>query len=218
MKISKEYIHVLLSFLLFLIVAAGDTFFAENTFDYELNRKTLVDVIHNNFPKIKDSIATAIVFLLLGYSFFRFIFIDPSVVTYMFILISIMFFFRIFAFTITQVPPTYVKGDKDRNQCRRTVLNHVGFSLTKSDSGCTDYMFSAHTAITIIAGMMVILFSKYPLEVALFACIIPINLFLISSSRLHYTSDVYISTIITSLLLVALPFKHFVHGINQLEF
>ena len=219
MKINKEYYYVLLSLLLFLLISTLDTFFAENTIDYELNEKTLVDVIHNNFKSnVSQSIPNNIVLFIFCYSILRFIFIDPNVVSYMFILLSIIFLLRLFAFTVTQTPPPYSKYDKKRYEtCHRTVLGHLGLSISKSYASCIDSMFSGHAATSIIAAMMIILFSKYVLEVVIFILLIIINLFLISVSRLHYTSDVYISSIITGLLLFAFPFTSFVKVINKIN-
>ena len=68
MKINKEYYYVLLSLLLFLLISTLDTFFAENTIDYELNEKTLVDVIHNNFKSnVSQSIPNNIVLFIFCY-------------------------------------------------------------------------------------------------------------------------------------------------------
>ena len=121
----------------------------------------------------------------------------------MFILLSIILLFRLFSFTVTQTPPPYSKEDIKRYKtCHRTVLGHFGLNLSKVNSSCIDSMFSGHAATTIIAAMMVILFSNYPIEVIFFSFLIPINLFFISASKLHFTSDVYISSIITALLLI----------------
>ena len=66
MKVNKEYYYVFITFIIYFLIGLLDTFFAENTFDYELKDKTLVDIIHNNFRgNYSQSIPNNLVFFIL---------------------------------------------------------------------------------------------------------------------------------------------------------
>ena len=83
--------------------------------------------------------------------------------------------------------------------CKRNLLSHLGISFSKFPDVCVDNMFSGHTSHIIVAITIILLYSSYTIERIGLTLLGLLSLIAIITSRLHYTADVIVATIISSL-------------------
>jgi hypothetical protein len=195
----------LLSIVYYIFVGLLSLFVAENIADIEWNKFTLYDIIHEHTkPEPHPDIPTYIVYFFILYIVFRWMFIRPELVGLFFLLVAMLFTLRLFTFTSTLTPPTELKENVWRDKhCKRDLMGHLGFSFSKGNNNCIGNMFSGHASHTIMALMIILYFSKYMYEKVFLTLLALINLVLIITSRLHYTSDVIVGSSLASLLFVA---------------
>lgn len=203
------WVALLISLIFYGIAGLLDEFISENISDKVYNQKPLYDFIHKNFKRyISFENVTKILTLVMIIFVIRFTtFGDKRVVVLFFVLMAILYLFRSLTFSLTQTPPP----EKDAsNVCARNkygVIKGWMFSFKSLDETCIDNMFSGHASTILVICLLVLKYSPYLLEKILIGVFTPIYLFLITSSRIHYTSDVIVSIIITTLLFIAFPKK-----------
>ena len=201
----KNYSTLAFSGLSYIVMAIITTFVVENIDDKEWDTPTLYDVVHESVPVYPPKwITDHFVFFFMIYTIFRWGFIDIDYLSIYFLSLTILLAFRLVTFTVTQTPPPTKIGSKYREKhCRKKILPHVGFTLNKYVYSCVDNMFSAHTAHIMVALTLIMLFSDNFAEKLALGLISLVSIFSITSSRLHYTSDVVVSSMLSPLVVFA---------------
>ena len=185
--------------------------------------KTLPDIIHNNistennlFLHLADYGLQIMSFLWLGCILYSLYFNTIPTLKYIIIItgfLSSIMILRNIAYSATIVPPT-AQGCKSASH--NLVFNP--FKLFKDEdkesNECVDYMFSGHVImiLLIVYSLLFTIISKntffnWNIFKILLSLMTPLMIFSVSASRLHYTSDVFISVIITSLFFYIVYIK-----------
>ena len=187
-------IAYILSSLLTIVVS-------ENIADVETHNHTLHDIVHSNFSIFpSEKRCNYIVYTYIGYHIIRWGLEDHKKISLYFLSLACLLLMRIITFTVTQTPPPRYEDDKWRiNHCKRNVLSHIGISFNDVNYTCIDNMFSGHAAHIVVAASIILLYSNNNIERIIVSIITLISLFSIVSGRLHYTSDVVVSTIVSFL-------------------
>ena len=193
----------------FIVIFIVTVFITENLKDYEFKDDSLPDVLHNNFKKfISMQNVNYILTVYLLYCFIRVITLNIRYMCDALILISILFILRIFTFSVTNLPPTYILK-KNKELCKYKIFGKsLGFSFKKISKTCNDYMYSGHTVHIVSLLLFILYFSKNIIEKIILTCLAIFLLFIIINSRMHYTSDVIVAVIITFLLFNYLRLKY----------
>lgn len=207
MKIDKLFIY---SILYYIIIGIISVFASENIADREWNEKTLYDIVHEHTPVWPHpQIPTYFVYASILYTLIRWTPINMRIISLYFISLSLILTFRLFTFSVTQTPPPRLKNDEWRKEhCKRNMFSHIGVNFKNVDT-CIDNMFSGHTTHIVTAMVIGFLFSKNFIEKLLLLLLGSFSVFTIISGRLHYTSDVLVATIISSLTVFYLKQKLF---------
>ena len=107
---------------------------------------------------------------------------------------------RLPTFSLTHTPPPRYKNSKWRiDHCKRNVLKHIGINFSKMSGTCIDNMFSGHAAHIIVPLTIILLHSKNTLEKISLTLLSFISILSIITGRLHYSSDVIVSTVVSAL-------------------
>ena len=185
----------------------------ENISDREVNKETLYDLIHEITPAFPTQrTVTYIVYFFILYTFFRWGYFDLNKVSLFFFSLAVIYLLRLFTFTFTQTPPPSNKDNQWRiDHCKRTILSSFGISLKKISSACIDNMFSGHASNIVVALTIILLYSKYKTEKIVLSLLGILSLITVITGRLHYSSDVIVATIISSLTVffISKTFKVF---------
>lgn len=202
MDASQKLYVLIYSFISYLIVGLASIFVSENLTHYEHNSKTLYDVIHRLTPAWPNMfVPTLLVIFYFLYIIVSWIRVDLNIISLYFVSLSLIQIIRLFTFTLTQTPPPQKKDNEWRiDHCKRHILNYIGISFRKANV-CVDNMFSGHTAHIIAALTIVFLYSSNNIEKLLLSILAAISVIFIITSRLHYTVDVIVSIVISSLMV-----------------
>lgn len=144
------------------------------------NEFVLYDIGHNTFPHIYNNVDLSINILPISLILYSFVFLKHNADEIM-LSIIVMIILRIIAIRITILP-------KCNQSCDKVTL--LG--------GCHDQIFSGHTAITVLLCLFI-----YEHNKTLFvpSVIIAISqMFLIISTRSHYSIDVFIGLLVALLI------------------
>lgn len=194
-----DVLHMLYFVMAYIGISFLSLYVAEHFGNSEYNKEPLPDIVHDNsnhWPpnkNIPNYLTSAIVLWTLG----RLYFINFSLIGYFFAILFILILLRLPAFVFTLTPPP----GKNAHCHYREVKQLFSFSFEKYGN-CIDNMFSGHTAHIIIALLFILFYSKYTIEKILLVIVSLFSLFTLISAEYHYTTDVYISTIISTLLFV----------------
>jgi hypothetical protein len=199
------YKSLLIAIVLYLLVGYINEFAAENQVYHNINNPPLFDRGHNFlplFPKILPDIGL-IVFLV--YFIFRWCIHHPSTLVNYLWMISLLFIGRVFLLTLTQLPPA-VQG------CSSVKKNEpLHFTVfRKGWNECLDYMYSGHTIHCVLIALFTLYLSSSLGEKVIILLLTIIEIVFIIGSRIHYTADVLVGTIVTILIFFSWP------GIEQL--
>ena len=211
-KINK--IKLLIYCILFYIFTSLLTVaVTENISDREVNKESLYDFIHEITPVFPSQpTVTYFVYFFILYTVFRWGYFDLNKVSLFFFSLSVLYLLRLFTFTLTQTPPPRSKDNQWRvDHCKRTILSSFGISLKKIGSSCVDNMFSGHASHIVVALTIILLYSKNKTEKFVLSLLGILSLITVITGRLHYSSDVIVSMIISSLTVffISKTFKVF---------
>ena len=200
-KITK---NLLIAVVFYLLIIYISNFVAENEINYSINDPPLFDRGHNFLPLFNKQLPNIGLTLLLVYFLLRWgINYKDVLINYLWI-ISILFIGRILIFSITQLPPAF-KG------CKSVTESDIfHFNIFKNGwNECIDYMFSGHTMHCVLIAIFTLYLSNFTFEKILVVLITIFELVLIIGSRIHYSSDVLVATLVTILAFFSWP------GINR---
>lgn len=198
-----------LCILFYMLSSLLTVFVTENISDREVQKQTLYDVIHNLVPTFpKPYVPTYALYFFLIYTLLRWSMTDISKISLYFLSLAVLLLMRLFTFTLTQTPPPRNKDSKWRiDHCKRNVLSNFGISFAKMSGTCVDNMFSGHAAHIVVPLVIIFMYSKNNIEKIGLSLLGFVSLITVITGRLHYTSDVIVSTIISSLTVFFLSKK-----------
>lgn len=134
--------------------------------------------LHNFLPVINGYYADILMSSALIYFIIRWFIGNIDILTIFMYILSIILFIRLISFNLTTIPPTateYIKSGKD-------------------------YMFSGHISTMIIITILTIIYSTFNIEKYTLICLSLLETYLLIASKQHYSVDVYIGIIISSLI------------------
>ena len=204
----KPVPYVLVSFVIFCIIHYSNVAMAEYVANPEYDKQGLTDIVHSLVPfwPPYPIIPTLLTISILLYALVRIGFMNIRYIGYFFNILSIILLLRLPAFLVTITPPPGKKGER-KDTCRyRYITNVMKASYKEEKYVCVDNLFSAHTAFIMISMMFILTYSTIPLEKVIIALASVLTIFTLVSARYHYTSDVYISSIISYLVFVVFTF------------
>lgn len=201
-----------LAAIFYFLIGYINEFVAENQIYHNINNPPLYDRGHNLIPLLSKNLPNIGLVIMLLYFIVRWGFYYPnSLINYM-VIIGILFIGRVFLLSVTQLPPalpgcsTVKTGDK---------LHFRVF-----DDGwnqCLDYMYSGHSFHCVLIALFTLFLSNSIIEKTIIIVATLIELVFIIGSRMHYTSDVLVGTLISILVFFSWPgvgnvFKNIYNG------
>ena len=189
-----------LAAVFYFLVGYINEFVAENQIYHNINNPPLFDRGHNLIPLLSETLPNTGLALFLFYFIVRWGFNYPnSLINYM-VIIGILFIGRVFLLSVTQLPPalpgcsTIKSGDK------------LHFRVFGKDwHECLDYMYSGHAFHCVLIALFTLFLSNNIVEKTLILLATFIELIFIIGSRMHYTSDVLVGTLISILVFFSWP-------------
>jgi len=192
--------QLLIAVVFYLLIIYLSNFIAENQVNHSINNPPLFDRGHNFLPIINKDLPNIGLVLFLIYFIFRWgIQYKDVLINYLWI-ISILFIGRMFIFSITQIPPAF-------ENCKTvTDADLIHFNLFKDGwNECIDYMFSGHTMHCVLIAIFTLYLSEYTFEKVLIVLATITELVFIVGSRIHYSADVLVATLVTILAFFSWP-------------
>jgi len=191
---------LLIAIVVYLFITYINEFVAENQVNHSINEPPLFDRGHNLLPLVSKNIPDIGLTSFLLYFFFRWGIKYPNaLINYLYIM-SILFIGRVILLSVTQIPPafsgcsTVKKGDSYYFNVFRTGWNE-----------CLDYMYSGHTIHCVLVALFTFYLSTNTFEKSLVILATILELLSIIGSRIHYTSDVLVGTLVTILIFFSWP-------------
>lgn len=188
------------AFIVYLLMGYVNQFAAENQVYHNINEPPLYDRGHNLMPRIDKIFPDIGLMVVAVYFIIRWCIPYPNVLINYLWIVSLLFIGRVILLSVTQLPPaipgcsTVKKGDK------------FHFKLLREKwISCIDYMFSGHTLHCVLIALFTMYLSTHALEKGIIVIATLIEIVLIIASRIHYTSDVLVATLISILVFFAWP-------------
>jgi hypothetical protein len=189
---------VLVAIGAYLSIGYINEFTAENQVYHNINDPPLYDRGHEFFPTISQKYPNYLLIAFISYFILRWGLQYPRVAINYLWMISFLFAGRVILLTVTQLPPpvkgcsTVIKGDP--------LHFHV---LKKTWTECMDLMYSGHAIHTVLILMFVLYLSPYKVEKLIVFILTIVELCFIIASKLHYTADVLVASLVSVLTFVS---------------
>jgi len=205
-------VSLLFAIIFYLFIGYINEFAAENQIYHNINQPPLYDRGHNFIPLLSKNIPDIGLISFIIYFVFRWAIKYPTVLINYLWMISILFIGRVILISVTQYPPglpgcsTVHKNDP------------INFKIfRKGWNECLDYMYSGHTIHCVLVALFTLYVSNSHFEKILILFLTFLEIIFIIGSRIHYTSDVLVATIVTILMFFSWPgidniFKHIYKG------
>jgi hypothetical protein len=191
---------ITIAIIVYLIVGYINQFATENTIYYVIDQPPLYDSGHNVLPLVPKIYADMTVISIVSYFILRWGFLYPKTLENYLWLATILFIGRIAMFSVTQLPPP-IPGCSSKKPDEPI---HFQVMRTKWQE-CKDLIYSGHTFHTVLVLLFILYLSNSNLEKLIITVVSGIALVLIIASRIHYTVDVLLATLITILVFYAWP-------------
>lgn len=173
-----KYLHCLMITIIMIIINRCSKYSALFGDYKSINNSPLFDIGHNSLEIINGYYSDILMSATLIYFIIRWLYGNIDIVIIFMYIMSIILIIRMISFNLTSIPPALIEY-----MC----------------SG-RDYMFSGHISTMIIITILTILYSRYNLEKYILSILSIIEIYLLIASRQHYSVDVYIGVIISSLI------------------
>jgi hypothetical protein len=196
---------VIIAIVVYLLIGYINEFVAENQVYQDINAPPLFDRGHNFLPQFSKNLPNIGLISFIVYFVVRWGIKYPyALVNYLWI-IAILFVGRVVLLSVTQLPPalpgcsTVKKGDS------------LYFNVfRKGWNECLDYMYSGHTIHCVLVALFTLFLASSNWEKLFVLFFLFVELILVIGSRIHYTSDVLVGSLVTVLIFFAWP------GINNI--
>jgi hypothetical protein len=194
---------LLIAILFYLLVGYINEFTAENQVYHNINNPPLFDRGHNFLPLFPQILPDIGLISFIIYFILRWCVSHPATLVNFLWMVSLLFIGRVFLLTLTQIPPS-LPG------CSSVKKNEpLHFKVfRKGWNECLDYMYSGHTIHCVLITLFTLFLSSNIGEKALIVLATIIELMFIIGSRMHYTADVLVGTIVTILMFFSWPGVH----------
>jgi hypothetical protein len=178
----NKNLECLLACMIMVIVNRSSKYVALNGTYTNVNEKPLYDILNGYTAIISEKYADILMTLTLIYFIVRWLFIDISIITTYLLIATTVLLLRLISFNLTTIPPV----------------------LQKYASSGKDYMFSGHISVMVIITVLTFLHSKSNIEKYIMGILTIAEIYFLIASRMHYSVDIYIGIIISSLVSVFL--------------
>ena len=194
-----------LAIMVYLLIGYINEFTAENQVYHDINAPPLFDRGHNLLPLVSKNLPDLGLIGFLAYFVVRWGIRYPhALINYLWI-IAFLFVGRVVLLSVTQIPPA-LPGCSTVEKSESLYFN----VFRKGWNECLDYMYSGHTIHCVLVALFTLFLATHTWEkVLVFLCLF-VELGLIIGSRIHYTADVLVGTLVTVLIFFAWP------GINHI--
>ena len=143
-----------------------------------INEKPLYDIFHNYLQLIDNKYVYILPIVILIY--FNIRWYGSDILTSFLQIATILLLIKLITSNITTVPPTL------------EIYKYYG----------KDYMFSEHIALLTLITTLTFINSQYNIEKYSLLIFTVIEAYLLVASRIHYSVDIYIGTLLTFLLTI----------------
>lgn len=198
--------QLIVAILLYFTVGYINEFVAMNQVYHTIDHPPMFDRGHNALPLLSKSYPNIGIASILLYFVLRWGIEHPSSITNFLWIVSLLFIGRVVILSVTQFPPattgcsTIKPGDPFQ------------FNVLEKDwNECLDYMYSGHTIHAVLVVLFTLYLSDSTLEKVFITLLGLLELLYIIGSRIHYTADVLVGSLITILAFFAWP------GIDELS-
>jgi hypothetical protein len=179
-------------------------FAAQSQVNHEVRKEPLFDRGHNLIPAVPMAYSNVLLIAAIVYFVLRFGIQRPALLENYLWIIAILFLGRVIIFSVTQYPPPSPECSSRQpgDPISANVFRKKGWEE------CLDLMYSGHTFHTVLVCLFVLYASPYRLEKFVVLTLALLELVLVIAGRLHYTSDVLVSILVTTLIFYAWPGTH----------
>ena len=184
----------------YFLIGYINEFVAENQVYHSINDPPLFDRGHNLLPLISKNIPDIGLTSFLIYFIVRWGIKYPNALINYLWIISILFIGRVFLLSVTQIPPA-LPGCSTVKEGESLYFN----IFRKGWNECLDYMYSGHTIHCVLVALFTLYLSTNTFEKTLVILATVLELVFIIGSRIHYTSDVLVGTLVTILIFFSWP-------------
>lgn len=202
----KSFFNTLVFAICFyLLIGYINEFVAENQVYHSINDPPLFDRGHNLLPLVSKNLPDIGLISFLIYFIARWgIKKTDTLINYLWI-IALLFIGRVILLSVTQIPPA-LPGCSTVKASDSLYFN----VFRKGWNECLDYMYSGHTIHCVLVTLFTLYLSNNIVEKTLVILATILELLLIIGSRIHYTSDVLVGTLVTILIFFSWP------GVNNI--
>lgn len=192
---------ILVALVAYLTIGYLNQFATENQTTPEADRPPLYDVGHNLLPRVGLIYPDIMLYFVIAYFVLRWGIRYPKVLQNYLWLLVILFMGRIVMFTTTRVPPPPREGCHERHPGEKIILA----VRQKENHTCADMLYSGHTFHVMLVLLFVLYLSHSRTEKVLMFVATLLTLLVVIAARIHYTVDVLIAVLVSTLLFYAWP-------------
>jgi len=197
MNIIKD---LLIAISFYLLIGYTNQFVSENQIYHNIKEPSLFDRGHNLLPLFNKIYPDIGLFVFLIYFIIRWAIRYPTILINYLWIIGFLFIGRVILLSVTQLPPAL----PDCSTVKSGAKPH--FILFRKDwNTCIDYMYSGHTLHCVLVVLFTLYLSKHMFEKSIIVIALLFEILLIIGSRIHYTSDVLVATLVSILIFFSWP-------------
>lgn len=178
---------------IYLLISYANLLSSINIFYPQYANYVLFDIGFTYLPTVNPIIPDLILIFYYIYFTIKWFLIHKPLLSKFYIQLSLLFFMRLVAFNITYLPPINDDCVGNINDGFKWITPYVGYA-------CFDNMFSGHTVHMTLLTLFTIHYSENWYEKIIVKLSYIPYLILIVASRLHYSVDVWIGTLLSILL------------------
>lgn len=193
---------IVVGLLLYGAIGYINQFAAQAQVHHEVDDPPLFDRGHQVLPAMRPLASNVGLVLFVSYFVLRWGVRQPRALQEYIFMLVVLFIGRVIIFPMTQYPPP-------RPGCSaRKPGEPLDPNVFRPWQECLDLMYSGHTFHTVLVCLFVLYLSEHAWEKALVLALGVVELLLVLAARLHYTTDVLVSVLVSTLLFYSWPGTH----------